>query len=134
MREKVSILRSPIKLHEYHCLLQSAFASLSKFGSWFLLCCKSELPPMCFLLMKMFGTVRCCVISSSASWMALPSSEKECRSASYSHQQPFALNITYQLGRVQWHNTWRPCLRGGSLRPCSKGSTTLRKRLGKMSV
>jgi hypothetical protein len=53
---------------------QTAPASLSKFLRFPFLACRSELPPMCCLLMKMLGTVVWPVRSPSVDWIALPSS------------------------------------------------------------
>lgn len=59
--------------------IYNALADLSRSGSWPFLACRSELPPMCFLLMKTFGTLRWWVISSRASWMAAPSPVSPCQ-------------------------------------------------------
>jgi hypothetical protein len=53
-------------------------------SSWLFLACKSELPPICFCSMKMFGTLRWPVMSSSASWRAAPSSTTEVQYAVFS--------------------------------------------------
>lgn len=55
-------------------LIYKGPASFNKAGSSALRACRSEFPPICFLLMKMLGTERWLVISSRASWMAAPSS------------------------------------------------------------
>jgi len=60
---------------------QIACASFSSVGSWLFFACRSELPPMCFLSMKMFGTDLWFVISCRASWIAAPSSTRLSASA-----------------------------------------------------
>jgi hypothetical protein len=60
----------PRSLHVYKALAAVSLLLRSSFlRAW-----RSELPPMCCLLMKMLGTLRWLVISARAFWMSAPSS------------------------------------------------------------
>ena len=79
---------------------QIAPASFNSDGSSFFRCCRSELPPMCFFAMKMFGTERWDVMSCRASWIAAPSSVIKYQFTALGYVHLFCFS-TYRLGRAR---------------------------------
>jgi hypothetical protein len=83
----------------------TAPACLSRPSSWLFFACKWLLPPICCWLIKILGTLRWPVISSSASWRAAPSSAihvSQCINTLLGRHVE-----THQLGPIPSRNTLR---------------------------